>query len=255
MAESTLKLARLNDGPEIFHSIQGEGISAGVPSIFIRASLCNLHCQWCDTDYTWNWENTPWQHENDALASYQKFNKNDWIIELPVSAVKKTITSIPCQNIILTGGEPLLQESAWCSLINELLKTSPDYRFEVETNGTQKPSEQLDSLVQQYNVSPKLENSGNTAKLREIPDALTFFASSPKAWFKFVVSQQTDLEKIEQLIQKYHIPHQRILLMPEGRDPETLAKRNLWLVKTCLQKGYRFGDRLHIQLWGAKRGV
>ena len=78
-----MKLARLPDGsPEIFHTLQGEGASLGKPSVFIRSSLCNLHCQWCDTDYTWNWEGTPWTHERDGEEGYQKYRKEEQITEL-----------------------------------------------------------------------------------------------------------------------------------------------------------------------------
>ena len=83
-----MKLARLPDGsPEIFHTLQGEGLSAGKPAVFIRASLCNLHCVWCDTDYTWNWENTPWKHERDSDPDYRKYKKAFHITELTPAAM------------------------------------------------------------------------------------------------------------------------------------------------------------------------
>ena len=255
MAESTLKLARLDDGPEIFHSIQGEGVTAGMPSVFIRASLCNLHCKWCDTDYTWNWEGTPWEHENDTLPGYRKYTKDQWLIETTVSDVMTAVTPHSSRNVILTGGEPLLQETAWCDLMEILLEKDSSYRFEVETNGTQTPGSRFDSLIHQYNVSPKLTNSGNPTGLREQSDTLAFFSTSGKAWFKFVIAQETDLVETESMVKKHSIPRDRILLMPEGRDAETLARRRLWLAGICLEKGYRFSDRLHVHLWGAKRGV
>ena len=255
MSEVTLKLARLNNGPEIFHSLQGEGVSLGVPSVFIRSSLCNLHCQWCDTDYTWNWEGSPWPHERDAEPGYRKFNREDYIVEMPTSEVAALVNAFPCQNIILTGGEPLLQDAAWTDLMAKLTQNDPSYRFEVETNGTLMPSDGFDSAVHQYNVSPKLANSGNETNLRLREKALTFFAASDKAWFKFVIAEPSDLDEVKEVIAQYPIPPTRILLMPEGRNNASLQKRRLWLADICRDQGYRYSDRLHIQLWGSKRGV
>ena len=255
MANTTIKLARLYNEPEIFHSIQGEGVSMGIPSVFVRASLCNLHCSWCDTDYTWNWQNTPWKHEKDADPNYRKFNKEDYLIEITTEEAAEKIARIPCQHVIITGGEPLLQDEAWQSVIQNLVKRNPDYCFEVETNGTITPSPELDPWITQYNVSPKLANSGNEANLRIKPASLAFFAHSPKAWFKFVVTSPDELKEIEELISEHQLPKNRILLMPEGRDDSTLEKRRLWLAEICCKHGFRYSDRLHIQLWGSKRGV
>ncbi|GAA5496319.1 7-carboxy-7-deazaguanine synthase [Rubritalea halochordaticola] len=251
----TLKLAVLNGQPEIFHTLQGEGVSMGVPSIFIRSSLCNLHCTWCDTDYTWNWEGTPWTHENDALPGYKKFSKADYIQEVTVEEVANILIHYPCKNVILTGGEPLLQQAGWEGLITHLRNIDPDYRFEVETNGTQLPNSFLQEAIDQWNVSPKLSNSGNAENLRLNEVSLAYFASSPKAWFKFVIQNEQDLEELQEIEKRFSIPRSRILLMPEGRDEETLNQRRLWLADLCRDQGYRFSDRLHIQLWGSKRGV
>ncbi|MFC5051242.1 7-carboxy-7-deazaguanine synthase QueE [Rubritalea spongiae] len=255
MSTATLKLAVLNGKPEIFHTLQGEGVSMGVPSIFIRSSLCNLHCTWCDTDYTWNWEGTPWPHENDQVEGYKKFKKSDYILECPIEEVAAQVQHFPCKNLILTGGEPLLQQDAWLALINFLRSSDPSYRFEIETNGTQLPNSEMAEAIDQFNVSTKLSNSGNPAKLRDNPKAMQWFAQSPKTWFKFVIQDPTDLAEMQEIELKYTIPRERILLMPEGRDEKTLHRRRLWLADLCRDHGYRFSDRLHIQLWGAKRGV
>ena len=245
-----LKLAKLDDKPEIFHSLQGEGVSMGVPSVFVRASLCNLHCSWCDTAYTWNWHNTPWQHEDQT-----KFSKDDCIISLEPEKVAAIIAQFPCRNIVLTGGEPLLQQDAWVELIQHLRTIDPDYTFEMETNGTQVPSEQLAPLIGQWNVSPKLSNSGNEQSLRIKSPSMQWFADKPYAWFKFVVQSDADLDEVQAIEQQLKLPKHRVLLMPEGRDEATLNRRRLWLADICRDQGYRFSDRLHIQLWGAKRGV
>lgn len=245
-----LKLAVLNGKPEIFHTLQGEGVSMGVPSVFIRSSLCNLHCSWCDTDYTWNWEGTPWEHENG-----KKYSKAEYITEVDVEKIAEIIREYPCKNCIFTGGEPLLQQDGWLALIQQLRAHAPDYRFEVETNGTQVPTPEMAMAINQWNVSPKLSNSNNPEHLRNQPEAMQFFAAAQNAWFKFVIQNPDDLAEMQRLEDRYAIPRSRILLMPEGRDELTLQNRRLWLADLCRDHGYRFSDRLHIQLWGAKRGV
>ncbi len=255
MRHHHLKLARLNGRPEVFYSIQGEGKSLGWPSIFVRTSLCNLHCVWCDTDYTWNWKGTRFPHRNDARPGYQKFDKKDWIAECTVDEVAAMVTDFPCHNVILTGGEPMIQQPALTDLMAVLREKSALYRFEVETNGTLLPSEAFDAAIDQYNVSPKLENSGNGRKLRERPAAYRFFAASPKANFKFVVADPADLEEVLGLIDRFGIAPEKVWLMPEGSTRQTLARRRKWLVDICKDYGFRYTDRLHVQIWGSKKGV
>ncbi len=245
-----LKLAKLGDKAEIFYTLQGEGVSMGMPSVFIRSSLCNLHCSWCDTAYTWNWEETPWNHEEDV-----KYLKSEYIVELSSAEVSEIVMQYDCKNVILTGGEPLLQQDGWTELIKALLATDPNYRFEVETNGTQFPDDFMAGTIDQWNVSTKLSNSGNDEKLRIKDKAMIYFAQQDNAWFKFVVQDESDLTEVQALESKFSLPKDRILLMPEGRDEEAIQKRRLWLADVCCDQGYRLSDRLHIQLWGSKRGV
>lgn len=245
-----MKLARLPDGsPEIFRTLQGEGISIGCPAVFLRLSLCNLHCSWCDTPFTWNWEGTPWQHQDD-----RKFVKDDHLTELSSEDVLSLLEkkAVRGDRLVITGGEPLLQQKELLALLRKL--PSCFVGVEVESNGSQLPSAQLDQAVTQYNVSPKLANSDNEETLRIQPQALSFFANSPKAYFKFVVTSESDLAEILSLQSRFEIPAARILLMPEGRTPQALAKNRSWLAATCLQHGFRLTDRLHVQLWGDERG-
>lgn len=250
-----LKLAKLNNRAEIFHTLQGEGASMGMPAVFVRASLCNLHCVWCDTDYTWNWINTPWKHENDALLSYKKFSQQEYIVEPTLEEIANEVLQYNCPNLILTGGEPLLQQKGWISLMEYLREKNEKFRFEVETNGTLVPSYSFADYIDQFNVSPKLRNSGNHENQRLQPKALHYFAKHPKTWFKFVIAEQTDFNEAQQLIKQYKLPKDKIILMPEGRTQAALKQKRLWLADLCRDLGYRFGDRLHIQLWGSKRGV
>ncbi|MFN4257112.1 MAG: 7-carboxy-7-deazaguanine synthase QueE [Saprospiraceae bacterium] len=248
-------MARLHGAPEIFFSIQGEGKSIGLPSIFVRTSLCNLHCIWCDTDYTWNWVGTRFPHINDSKPAYKKFDKKEWVAEIPLADVADAVAKFPCRNVILTGGEPMLQQPQLAGLMQILRERDPAYRFETETNGTLVPTAAFDAAIDQYNVSPKLENSGNVRRLREKPTAYRFFAANPKANFKFVVAEPADLQEVLQLIEKYGIASERVFLMPEGTSPGRLAERREWLVEVCKTHGFRFTDRLHVQIWGDKKGV
>lgn len=255
MENRKLKMARLNGSAEVFHSIQGEGKSIGVPSVFVRTSLCNLHCIWCDTDYTWNWRGTRFAHRRDAQPGYRKFDKKAWIVECTASELAAAVAAFPCRNVVLTGGEPMLQQAGLCDLMQCLRQCFGDYRFEVETNGTLVPVPAFDAAIDQYNVSPKLANSNNALRLREKAAALHFFAGSEKANFKFVISEKADLEEVMNLATRYAIASDRIWLMPEGVTAAPLAKRRKWLVEICKSEGFRFSDRLHIQIWGSKKGV
>lgn len=250
-----LQLARLHGAPEIFYSIQGEGKSSGVPSVFVRTSLCNLHCIWCDTDYTWNWTGTRFRHINDDKPGYKKFDKKEWLMTCPPERAAVLVAAFNCTNVILTGGEPMLQQPALVALMHALRQINPAYRFEVETNGTLLPTAAFDTAIDQFNVSPKLENSNNSRKLREKPAVYHFFTKNSKAHFKFVVANPADLQEVLELINRYAIPAEQVWLMPEGSNRQTLAKRRRWLVEACKQYGFRYTDRLHVHIWGTKKGV
>jgi organic radical activating enzyme len=157
--------------------------------------------------------------------------------------------------VVITGGEPLLQEEAFLEMIRLIRMEMPDCVFEVETNATRVPCPAFADAVDQFNVSPKLANAGMPESLRLNDEALRFFAASPKAWFKFVVSSPVDLAEIKTLEINHAIPRKRILLMPEGRTSEELDKTAPRLAEICRELDYRFCDRLHIRLWGDRRGV
>ena len=250
-----MKLAKLGDGPEIFHTLQGEGVSVGAPAVFIRASRCNLHCVWCDTDHTWNFEGTPWPHEKDALPGYAKYRKAEVTCEIEPLEAAERVLAFGCPRTVITGGEPLLQEKEFLEMIGHIRERQPEHQFEVETNGTRIPSSAFHLAVNQFNVSPKLSNAMMPETLRLNAEALEFFANSPKAWFKFVVADPADLAEIESLFSSYALPRKRVLLMPEGRTCADLDRHAVWLAEICRDRGFRFCDRLHIRLWGDKRGV
>lgn len=251
----TLVLAKLGEGPEIFYSIQGEGVTCGVPSIFVRLSGCNLQCVWCDTDYTWNFEGTPYVHQNDSRPGYRKFARSEVQCRLSIAETAAAIRQFLGRNVIFTGGEPLLQASALCELMPRLRELDADYRFEFETNGTRLPDAAIESFGPRYNVSPKLSNSGLAAEQRISDASLRWFALCPRATFKFVCQQEADLQEVRALIARIGIPAERVILMPEATSAELLAERRNWLVGQCLAHDFRYSDRLHVAIWGARRGV
>ena len=233
-----LLLSRMADGrPEIFASIQGEGASIGQPSTFVRLAICNLRCAWCDTAYTWDWS---------------RFDRTEQVMPLPVERVVETVMALAPRRVVITGGEPLLQRRQLAPFA-EALKAR-GYWLEIETNGTVLPTG-LDALIDQFNVSPKLVHSGNEGLARLRPAPLRWFASDPRAFFKFVVQVETDLAEVEALCAEYAVPPERVILMPEGRTAEELRERSPWLAEICTQRGYRLSTRLHILIWGDKRGV
>lgn len=250
-----MKLARLGDGAEIFHTLQGEGVSMGAPAVFVRLSLCNLHCVWCDTDHTWNFSGTPWKHEKDAVPGYTKHRKEDVIIEKGVDEVAEIVKAFGCRRVVLTGGEPLLQEAELVKLMAALCGDAEEWFFEIETNGTILPGAEFLAAVGQINVSPKLANSGMSEELRLKPTVLAGLAATGKAWFKFVVRDERDIGEIWALLERAGIPGNRVILMPEGRTVEALDKTAAWLAERCRDLGFRFSDRLHVRLWGDRRGV
>ncbi len=248
-----MKLAKLNHKPEIFYSIQGEGPSIGKPAIFIRLSMCNLHCIWCDTDYTWNWENTNFKHIKDVNPDYKKFKKEEWQVETNTEEIISEIDQYPCQRIIITGGEPLMQQKELAGLATTL--ANKGYCIEIETNGTLVPSHDLDFCIKQYNVSPKLANSNNAEKLRDKQLAMQFFTQSKKAAFKFVIEKPNDLNEVLELISKYQIASEKVYLMPQGTTGKELIDKQQWLVEQCKSHGFNYTDRLHILIYGDKKGV
>ncbi|MDT3401901.1 7-carboxy-7-deazaguanine synthase QueE [Mucilaginibacter terrae] len=250
-----IKLAKLNNRPEIFHSIQGEGKNLGKPSVFIRLSLCNLYCKWCDTDYTWNWQGTPYPHNNDAIPGYQKFEKDEMMAVLGDEEIAGIVDDYNCKNLVITGGEPLVQQKSLISLLRLLRDNERGYHIEYETNGTFIPLPEVDALSHQYNVSIKLSNSGVSYEDRIEPEAIAWFAASPKSNFKFVVDTEQDMEEVQAIINKYNISNDVVYLMPQGSSVESLRQKQNWIVEVCKQYNYNYSDRMHIHIWGAKRGI
>lgn len=219
---------------ELFYSVQGEGASIGQPAVFARLQLCNLHCVWCDTRYTWD----------PAHPDYDHYTL------ITPGELATRLAQFPCRRLVITGGEPLLHREA----LEQLLELIPEWDVEVETNGTLAGSAKIRERCQ-LNVSPKLPSSGNELHIAQRPDVLRTLAQAPNAWFKFVVADQEDFAAMEHLIAATQLPHDRIIVMPEGRTQREITEHALAIIDLVKDRGYRLLPRLHVMLWGDKRGV
>jgi 7-carboxy-7-deazaguanine synthase len=223
---------------EIFYSIQGEGILAGTPSVFIRTSGCNLRCVWCDTPYT------SWAPEGE---------------ETPIEEILARATRYPARYAVVTGGEPMI--ATGIVALTEKLRQA-NFHITIETAGTVFAPVACHLM----SISPKLSNStpvgreqGRWAvqhdRLRIQPEVLRQLMSSYEHQLKFVVEKPEDLPEIQELVAVLDADRSRVVLMPEGADRTVLRERGVWLVEMCKQEGFRYSPRLHIELYGNRRGV
>jgi 7-carboxy-7-deazaguanine synthase len=212
---------------ELFTSIQGEGPSVGTPSVFVRLQGCTVGCAWCDTKYSW-----------DA-------RRGD---ELTLETLLHRVKDAGAPNVVVTGGEPL-EHPAFVPLVAGL--SALGLRIEVETAGTQVPPR---LTVDQWNVSLKLAHSGVPFERRLRPEAIERFRDLG-AWFKFVVGDERDLDEVLAIQARHGLASERILLMPLGMLREEQQALMPRVVGWCRRHGFRFSPRLHILIWGPRRGV
>ena len=222
---------------ELFHTIQGEGQLTGVPSVFFRTSYCNLRCVWCDTPYT------SWTPENKDIS---------------VAESVAAISQYGCKHVVITGGEPFIQTKALMELCYELDRRG--HHITIETNAT------LFAGVAAHliSMSPKLRNSNPPRDNRFFkrhergrirPDVIRKFLDRYACQVKFVMDTPEDLSEIQALQTEIDIPAETILLMPQGITSTMLQEKQEWLVDICKEYGYRYSPRVHVDIWGDKRGV
>jgi len=220
---------------EIFHSVQGEGILIGTPSVFVRTSGCNLRCTWCDTPYT------SWQPEGE---------------ERSIAEIVQQVARYGSSHVVITGGEPMIAPG-----IDELTHSLTEH-ITIETAGTVDAHVRCDLM----SISPKLANStprdrdgGRWAaqheRLRYQPEILKRLTHLYPYQLKFVIAAPGDLTEVHAIVDAIGASPSRVVLMPEGIDRSTLTERGQWLAEICKRDGYRFSPRLHIELWGNRRGV
>jgi len=210
-----------------------------VPSLFIRLSGCNLRCVWCDTPYT------SWEPEGEDWTADRIL---DWVKGFP-----------SYRHVVLTGGEPMLFAD-----IEPLTRSlnALGFHITIETAGTVT----RDVVCDLMSISPKLANSTpwqrgsrewaeRHERTRIQQDVLVNLMSSFEHQLKFVVAAPEDLAEIQSLVERLQANPERILLMPEGVDAGVLSDRSAWVVEACKQRGWRFCPRLHVLLYGNRRGT
>lgn len=222
---------------EIFASIQGEGVSAGEPAAFLRLAGCNLHCTWCDTKYTWDW---------------QAFDYDREVTRMSISSVAEQLHALAPRRLVITGGEPLIQQAGIAVLLQSL---GSEWIIEVETNGTITPDTPLLARIDQWNVSPKLAHATDPEALRIRISTLQIFARMPTAWLKVVTEQATDLTELDQLIALSQWSNERILLMAQASTATDLQQRSPVISELALRRGLGVSPRLHVARWNGRRGV
>ena len=241
---------------ETFQSMQGEGKSAGQLANFIRVSGCPLSCVWCDTPYTWDWAKYSPKEETHLMS---------------ISNIIDTLNVKDFRLTVLTGGEPLLYQEKLLDLIwaiwehDNINFGSQVMRFEMETAGSLEVHPKLFRLAQetfrfQFNVSPKLENSGNKKKWpvndKFMEDMFVLGEGTPN-WpmIKFVVTRPGDFIEVGQFCAYYHIPRHAVWIMAEGITGEKQRENMEWVVNHCLINRYNYSPRLHTLVWDNMRGV
>ncbi len=222
---------------EIFYTIQGEGQLIGVPSVFFRMSVCNLRCSWCDTAYT------SWYPEDKDISVSEAFNE---------------LTKFGVEHVVITGGEPFLQKKELTTLCEVL--SAKGHHITIETNATVFMPVQADLI----SMSPKLSNSTplDDKRWKEIhererlkPDIIRLFLDKYECQAKFVISDAQDIQEVQELTEQIPIPKETIILMPQGIEINEIREREKWLVEVCKETGYRYSPRLHLNIWGNKRGT
>ncbi len=224
---------------EIFYSIQGEGRLVGTPSLFIRTSGCNLRCVWCDTPYT------SWRPEGSA-----------W----PLAKILRRVDQHSTHYVVVTGGEPMLAPEIE-KLTVELRKKGK--HVTIETAGTLFKPVRCDLI----SLSPKLANStplkrekGKFAAMHEkrrmnLP-VLQNYLDAYDYQLKFVVDRPEDFAEIRAIVERLrNVDAARILIMAQGTTRKQLDEKSGWIVKECLRYGYNLTPRLHIELFGNRRGT
>jgi len=226
---------------EIYASRQGEGLLTGTPSVFLRASGCNLRCWFCDTPYTsWEPEGEDWSVE-EILAEVEQLAERD-------------------RHAVITGGEPMLfaEMIPLCDRLH-----AAGWHITIETAGTLFLPIKCDLM----SISPKLAGStpsferagkwrARHDRTRHQPEVIRRLIAEYDYQLKFVIDKPDDLDEVQAWLAEFPAARRdRVLLMPQGTDEAALAATGEWLQPYCREQGFVFCPRKHIEWYGARRGT
>lgn len=244
---------------EDFYSVQGEGISAGVPAYFIRLQGCNLMCGGTQNSLVKLGKASWWCDTEDVWKKGKEVSDNELVDKFIAAGQLENILD-GVTHLVWTGGEPTLPHHQlaienFLNGLHEAYPTSTPYN-EIETNGTRRLGLHLYSAMDQINCSPKLANSGMPEHTRIIPVALEEIRDHPGGWFKFVVSYETDIAEIERdFVIPYSIPTKQVILMPGVDNLRDLSERTRFVYEMTKKYGYRSSTRGQVLAWDKTTGV
>lgn len=231
---------------KIFYTVEGEGEYAGIPSVFMRLSMCNLTCKGfasedsphgCDSFVSWSVKN---RMTFDEIFEYMI--ENDYHNRLKQGAIWK-----------ITGGEPLIQQKQLLKLVKafrDKFGFTPIIDF--ETNATILPDEEwVSEYKATFTTSPKLSNNGDPEEKRYKPAVLKWHADNSSG-FKFVINSESDLDEV---FEKYinnpevGVPKNRVWLMPCCGSRAELAEKAPMVAELCKKHMFNFSPRLQLVIW------
>jgi 7-carboxy-7-deazaguanine synthase len=234
---------------EMFTSSQGEGRLAGMPSVFIRLSGCNLRCWFCDTPYA------SWHPEG------QRVSVESLLKESLQARLEGGVT-----HVVITGGEPLLQRGI--ERLSELLREN-GFHITIETAGTVFREVACDLM----SISPKLQSSGPSLPMlaaervdpawaqrhesrRWQPETIhQLIRLAPAFQLKFVVDRPEELDEVQDAVESLAIPPEHVWLMPQARSIQELDHQHTWLIGACEARGFHLCDRWQLRWYGNRRGT
>ena len=258
-----------------FYSVQGEGISSGIPAYFIRLSHCNLRCGMSSNfiknlkkqgpDGLEDGEIFVGDLHGEGSATWTCDSTSQWLVRGESQDFNYLLNRWKEQSIyndiidgtihlIWTGGEPTLplQQKAIVNFFTYWSQYDELYQVynEIETNGTRYINEPLFKQLDQINSSPKLSNAGMPKKMTCVPRAIERIMEHENYQFKFVISNQEDIEEVfKDFIVPFNIPLKNVVCMPGLDSQEHFHERTEWVLEMSKIYKFRGLTRLHISAW------